>query len=553
MPVKEELQMRFADAERIARKHMPGYEVINVRISTSKNIVVEMSGGISVVINKSLEVISPKKKAKKNHFTPPSLPLFYIGFEKDLEKAIKESYLGKVPDLDSCKTEISKDRRSASITPILNDSGRYRILPIVFHCPRGSEATVLRLTKEELNNFKIECRFTREAIIKAASSYLMEESAKIKVTKKEEEFLSSPEADEMLPKVLRERILHPLRVIENGSISGKYGTKVKFARTEPIINIQFGHYVVTYDVINDKFSSNSFATKKERAQMAAIAKHHAKFKEIKLYTADICQKHNYTRRVKYMGTSAEVIVLASHDYSKRLPLNKPFRAEFRKFIAEVKEKEIEYSEELRRFLEKNKIAGSIVAAGIAKIVMENKKYITQNTLPKILRGLTINFEDALTETEYNKKFKLIPAEEVNRIIRRMEDAKLIRSVRECSSKYDYVAIYKTDKTREFLDLSRSIRESFPKNPTEFEILAEVKKCNKKDIKLEKELEMIEHLVAHPACYCFDQGSCETFLKKLSEEAIEFMKVSMQLEDNGFRKKFLKTYITIVKDGKKEKT
>ena len=234
-----------------------------------------------------------------------------------------------------------------------------------------------------------------------------------------------------------------------------------------------------------------------------------------------------------------------------------------KFLNDCYEKTQKKRDSLQKQVNESGLVGNIIATAIADIVLKNEKkdgryHLTANNCAALLRDMSTanKFYSDINHTRYDKLFRLIPRDEVERIIEQVVDRGLVDESYHRISDYNvvYYSLVPGDCTKLFL--SSSLAST--KLSTDFGLLARLKEltdssdesASDAEIDDKSYIKLLQSLANHPAVWCYKPEPCRQFLQLKPEMAKKLLKVYGALEDDSFKKKYLKL---LAKETKNDKT
>ena len=252
---------------------------------------------------------------------------------------------------------------------------------------------------------------------------------------------------------------------------------------------------------------------------------------------------NDASKIHYNGdNTASLTLIQKHTESTSvIPLDGDICGVVDKACAESEEAEKKAEAEFFENIKKRPYFGSYAAEAIAYTVLTNSRYITINTLPKLLRGLSNNVEILVVKNKYFGTLSPISSADVSDLIDKMasDDVITLREGHTYGSmdrSLDYTAVEPTNFTEKFYELSAG-------DPNSDVALAE----RLKDGRVEDIYGMVDKLMSRPGIYCADADACAEFLHKAEADdptVIEYIKLAHSLEDDSAKKKHIKRLMAL---------
>ncbi|CCK83325.1 Protein of unknown function [Lactobacillus equicursoris 66c] len=182
------------------------------------------------------------------------------------------------------------------------------------------------------------------------------------------------------------------------------------------------------------------------------------------------------------------------------------------------------------------------------LVLKNEKkdgrhHLTANNCAAMLRDMAAanKFYADINHTQYDKLFRLIPSDEVKRIIVLVVDKDLVDESYHRIS--DYKVSYYSLVPNEYTKIFASNSLASTKLSSDFGLLAHLKELNDSSGESESAaevddksyIELLQKLANHPAVWCYKPEVCRQFLQLKPEVAQKLLKVYGSIEDDRFKK------------------
>lgn len=222
-----------------------------------------------------------------------------------------------------------------------------------------------------------------------------------------------------------------------------------------------------------------------------------------------------------------------HEHAFALKEPKAMDEEYDKFLANSKKKEANYKKKIKEKVAASSLRGDLLARAIAQLALRNETRITPNNCLKILRGLSYPDYDAINHSDYDRRFRFLPNQEILQVIEAMQKDGLIAAEERFYSDYHvyYHELVPTDLTDEFLNAEAA-------EGSDLALLKELNEsANKTDLSAFNVVKLSQELLQHPALVCVDQ-SYQAFIDQ-HDLAREYLKTRLQLTTNKFTKKYLR--------------
>lgn len=233
-----------------------------------------------------------------------------------------------------------------------------------------------------------------------------------------------------------------------------------------------------------------------------------------------------------------------------------------KFLDDCHEKTLKKRKSIQNRVNGSGLVGNIIATAVAELVLNNEKkdgryHLTANNCAAMLRDMSTanKFYADINHTRYDKLFRLIPGDEVERIIELVVDKGLVDESYHRISDYNvsYYSLIPNEYTKIFV--SNSLAST--KLSTDFGLLARLEELTASSGESESVaeigdkgyIELLQNLTNHPAVWCYKPEVCRQFLQLKPEVAQKLLKVYTSIEDDRFKKNYLKLLTKETKLGK----
>ncbi len=313
------------------------------------------------------------------------------------------------------------------------------------------------------------------------------------------------------------------------------------------VRLAQGH-CCTYDVFTDTVQIT--IPKKETRQTAfAAVKHAAKIREIAAYAEKTAGQLEHFGKVSFtykMQDQDHVrIGIISNAHNETRYLNVDLKASYKRALhAEMKSLDTEIAAAEKKEQEEIMTLpffGQVLPAAIAEVVSRNNRYITTNTLPALLRGLSMDILNILTRTDYDRHFSLISSEEIVRTANDMVEGGLLVSTRGEGKHGTYHGYSCSPLTRRFAAASNRERMN-ERGTTELAFPARIKAAyagKESEVSKERRLSDLVFLTEHPACWCMDEKACLLIFQGLPAEGMRYLDTLLKFETGSPKKRYIK--------------
>ncbi|MDC2828990.1 hypothetical protein PO250_01390 [Limosilactobacillus mucosae] len=226
-------------------------------------------------------------------------------------------------------------------------------------------------------------------------------------------------------------------------------------------------------------------------------------------------------------------------------------------VRERQEAEIKRAQKLQYYhdlVNDSGLVGSIIATAVAELAVKNEDvngnyHLTAKNCVSILRNMSTikKFYEELEHTEYDQKFRMISADDVDQIVARVIERELVDEKHHHMDTYNvtFHSLVPNKFTPIFIEESKkSIAID-----TDFGLISHLERfVNDSDNDLNTFLQLLQALIKHPAVWCLKQSLCLQFLARNSETAEKFITTMYNLEDDRNTRK----YLTSLKTAQKSK-
>ncbi|MFR0595335.1 hypothetical protein [Limosilactobacillus mucosae] len=216
-------------------------------------------------------------------------------------------------------------------------------------------------------------------------------------------------------------------------------------------------------------------------------------------------------------------------------------------VRERQEAEIKRAQKLQYYhdlVNDSGLVGSIIATAVAELAIKNEDvngnyHLTAKNCVSILRNMSTikKFYEELEHTEYDQKFRMISADDVNQIVARVIERELVDEKHHHMDTYNvtFHSLVPNKFTPIFIEESKKSTAI----DTDFGLISHLERfVNDSDTDLNTFLQLLQALIKHPAVWCLKQSLCLQFLARNSETAEKFITTMYNLEDDRNTRKYL---------------